>query len=258
MNLPHILLWVSGNPSLPEHRATANGSPSPGGEGRGVGERPPSRFRSAGSWAGRAISSTGLCSASGARSQMAVFRSADFQSAVSPICNRLRSGPAGASEFGKTSPIATAAGYKPNAARICAWMTRPTSCPGGARDNSPTLQRWVGHRWIIKSRRDGRTRRSGPPSAVPSGLIHSRRPVPTLKRWAIFGHPSGMRLNEILVGHQPAIRQNAVLRYELARLSRSTSENSHRPRIFERRHPLLVTPPFWICFEFRASDFGFS
>jgi len=63
-------------------------------------------------------------------------------------------------------------------------------CPGGTAENSPTLQRW--DRWPKRNSPEGTAEGCRPDSAVPSGLAETQMHDPTLKRWAILRHPSGM------------------------------------------------------------------
>jgi len=65
-------------------------------------------------------------------------------------------------------------------------------CPEGTFENSPMLQHWV---WVGRAQDaqvpKGRLTEVGR-SAVPPGLRHRSGRNPTLKRWAILKHPSGM------------------------------------------------------------------
>jgi len=67
--------------------------------------------------------------------------------------------------------------------------TAPIFRPEGTPENSPMFQHWVPAQVgspVPKGRLNG-----CPNSGVPSGLRNQRLPVPTLKRWAIIGAPSG-------------------------------------------------------------------
>ena len=79
--------------------------------------------------------------------------------------------------------------------RICSHKTRQTGaslCPGGTSDNSPTFQRWEP---APAARQVPQGRLTDGAGFQPSlrDLCISKHAYPTLKRWAIIGHPSGMR-----------------------------------------------------------------
>src|SRR5258708_21770276 len=113
--------------------------------------------------------------------------SADFQSDVPQGFNLLKPGqgcpdlnPGGASVPGGL-PIANPLPL--------GFERASTLCPGGTNDNSPTFQRWV---W----RSFGQVPKGRPTSHLsrPFGTWLPVIVVPTLKRWAICSHPSGMKI----------------------------------------------------------------
>jgi hypothetical protein len=61
--------------------------------------------------------------------------------------------------------------------------------PGGTFDNSPMLQHWV--KQVHRSRPEGTAEIRL--FSRPFGTNWCVREVPTLKRWAIVAHPSGMK-----------------------------------------------------------------
>src|SRR6476620_2837101 len=92
------------------------------------------------------------------------------------------------------------------------------SCPGGTSDNSPTFQRWD----LAPTRNKSRGTADGVHSQPSLRDLH---PVccgfPTLKRWAIIGHPFGMMSGKFLVALDFPVRNDPGTFYG--------SENSATP-----------------------------
>jgi len=102
----------------------------------------------------------------------------------------------------------------PRTKRVNLWPAE--ICPKGPNDNSPTLQRWERCRLdrVPKGTADGVK------LSRPFGTQTSARLIPTLKRWAIVKHPSGMVLSIPSESGQGWLAIRAELAQKLAAVKR--------------------------------------